>query len=475
MIIQPGNLARLVAFSEWFFLAYFLALNLVYLVLNLVSLVSIKRYMPTRALSDLPNDLGNLMPPVSILVPAYNEELTIVSTVKSLLQQEYPQFEILVINDGSTDNTLDVLRKGLDLVAFPEAYRVRLPTRPIKLVYRSLRFPNVRVIDKENGGKADSLNAGINCSRYPFFCNVDADTVLCRDSISRVMTSFTEDSRVVVSGGTVRIANGCKVTEGVLTEVGLPGNLLALFQAVEYLRAFLYARVGWSALNGLLVVSGAFGVFRKDVAVRVGGYRTDTLGEDMEIIVRIHRFARKEYADYRVVFVPDPVCWTEVPESLATLGRQRMRWHQGLAESLFKNAGLPFSFNGGVVGWVAYPFALVFDWLGPFIEVTGYILMTLFFAMGMINAATFWVFAFAAFSVGALLSLAGLWLEELSFSTYSRPKSLLILIVAAFLENLGYRQLNSIWRALGVFNWVTRRKSAWGNMARKASWVKTTR
>jgi cellulose synthase/poly-beta-1,6-N-acetylglucosamine synthase-like glycosyltransferase len=474
MMIQREDVAGLVEFSEWFFLVYFLALNLVYLILNLISLFSIKRYMPTKALEDMPYFLGSLMPPVSILVPAYNEEFTIVATIKSLLQQDYPEFEILVVNDGSTDKTLEVLQRGLGLVPFPEAYRVSLPTQPIKQIYRSTRYPNVRVIDKENGGKADSLNAAINSSRYPYFCSVDADTVLLKDSISRIVAPFTEDPNVVVSGGTVRIANGCKVTEGVLTQVSLPSNLLALFQVVEYLRAFLFGRVGWSELNGLLVVSGAFGVFRKDIAVKVGGYRTDTLGEDMEIIVRIHRILRAEDTEFRIVFLPDPVCWTEVPESLVSLGRQRMRWQQGLAESLFKNMGLLFTRNGGVAGWVAYPFAFLFDWLGPFVEVAGYVLMTLFYIFDFINFQTFWLFIFAAFSVGLLLSISGLWLEEMSFNTYTKPKFLFVLLLAAIFENLGYRQLNSLWRILGVLSWLMRRNKRWGEMTRKATWVRTT-
>lgn len=197
MFIQREDIEGFVEFSEWFFLSYFIALNAIYLILNFISLLSIKRYMPTKALDDVPYFLGDLMPPVSILVPAYNEELTIVATIKSLLQQDYPEYEILVINDGSTDKTLEVLQKGLGLVPFPEAYRVNLASKPIRQIYRSTRYPNVRVIDKENGGKADSLNAGINGSRYPFFCSVDADTVLLKDSISRVVAPFTEDPRVV--------------------------------------------------------------------------------------------------------------------------------------------------------------------------------------------------------------------------------------------------------------------------------------
>ncbi len=464
------NWQLVVEISQWFFLAYFLALNLGYLILNLASLVTLRPYIASRALESLPQISSGLQPPISLLVPAYNEEATIASSLRSMLQLNYPDYEIVVVNDGSRDNTLQVLKREFALQPFPEAYCERVAAKPVRGIYRSVTFPHLRVIDKENGGKADALNAGINASRFPLFCGVDADTVLQRDSLQRIVYPFLEDQRVVASGGTVRIANGCEVSGGYLTRIGLPRNLLALFQVVEYLRAFLFGRMGWSAIGGLLVISGAFGVFRKETVIEVGGYRTDTVGEDMELVVRMHRVLRRQRKAYRVVFLPDPVCWTEAPEDLRTLKNQRVRWQRGLGESLAGNFGLMFSRNGGVPGWISFPFMMLFEWLGPLLEVLGYVLMTLFFVLGMISWQIFAVFLFTAVGFGILLSVSGLLLEEISFSLYKKPRHLLWLLFAVVAENLGYRQLNSVWRLMGLFRWLFGGKGKWGEMKRKASW-----
>lgn len=469
MTISSPVWNQVIQFSEWFFLIYFLAMNTGYIVLNLLSIISLRRYLPSDALHDLPQVYSGLELPISILVPAYNEEATITPTIYSLLQLSYPILEIIIINDGSKDATLDTLKRDFSLLPFPEAYRIKLATKSIRCVYRSSTHPSVRVIDKENGGKADSLNAGINASRYPLFCNVDADTVLERDSLQRIVYPFLEDQRVVATGGTVRIANGCDVSGGFLVKVRLPTNLLALFQVVEYMRAFLFGRLGWSAIGGLLIISGAFGLFRKETVLLAGGFRVNTIGEDMELVVRIHRLLRKQKKPYRMVFLPDPVAWTEAPEDLRNLKNQRVRWQRGLTESLTSNFGLMFSRNGGVPGWVAFPFMMFFEWLGPLVELTGYILMVTFFWFGLISEYAFWMFIFATIGFGLLLSMSGLFLEEMSFHTYTRPRDLVWLLGAVVLENLGYRQLNSVWRLIGLFKWLAGSKSKWGEMTRIAT------
>jgi cellulose synthase/poly-beta-1,6-N-acetylglucosamine synthase-like glycosyltransferase len=463
---------QFVVFSEWFFLLYFVVNNGCYLVLNWISLFSLKAYMPKKVLEDLPHIYSGLEPPVSILIPAYNEQATIVTSIQSMLQLGYPLFEIVIVNDGSSDETLEVLKEAFGLLPFPEAYRERLKTKSVHGIYRSMRHPNLRVIDKENGGKADALNAAINASRYPLVCSVDADSILQRNSLQRIIYPFMEDQRVVAVGGTVRVANGCTVKNGFLTEIGLPGDVLALFQIVEYLRAFLFGRLGWSVLDGLLIISGAFGVFHKDTVLDVGGFRTDTVGEDMELVVRMHRLLRKQKKAYRMVFLPDPVSWTEVPEDLKTLKNQRIRWQRGLCESLFGNMGLLFSRNGGVAGWLAFPFMLIFECLGPMVEVTGYVLMAIFYWLDYISWPVYLIFIFAAIGLGLLLSLSTLLIEEMSFHIYGRPKQILSLLFAAVLENFGYRQLNSVWRLMGLFGWLFGKKHGWGHMNRKGSWQK---
>jgi cellulose synthase/poly-beta-1,6-N-acetylglucosamine synthase-like glycosyltransferase len=467
--------AILIEISQWFFLFYFAGLNLGYLALNVVSFFALSRYVRRSALKGLPVRDTGFEPPITIIVPAYNEEATIAASVRSLLQLDYPVFEIVVVNDGSRDRTLDVLKAEFDLIAFPEAFRDRLRVKPVGGVYRSLQHPQLRVIDKENGGKADALNAGVNASRYPLFCGLDADSVLQRDSLRLVVQPFLEDPRTVASGGIVRVANGCEVRGGFLVRAGLPSNLLALFQIVEYLRAFLFGRLGWVPLNALLIISGAFGVFHKETVIAAGGYRHSTIGEDMELVVRLHLWLRERRRAYRITFVPDPVCWTEAPEDRRVLRSQRMRWQRGLADSLMLNIRLLFHPRGGAVGWLAFPFMMLFELFGPLIEVAGYGLMTAAFFCGSLSWQSYAAFMLVAFGFGVLLSLAALLLEESAFRTYPKLSHLLTLFGVVLLENLGYRQLNAYWRLRAMIQWLGGKQAKWGEMTRTASWQSAAR
>lgn len=448
------------------FFSYFVLLNSGYLGLNLLALFALRRRNHEILLDQLPQVFSGHELPISVLVPAYNEEATISGSIRSLLQLSYPEFEVIVINDGSKDGTLDALVREFGLEPFPEAYYAQIRTAEVRSVWRSQRHPQLKVIDKANGGKADALNAGINAARYPLFCGIDADSVLERDSLQRVVGPFLRDSRVVATGGTVRVANGCTIEGGYLTRVGLPDSLLALFQVVEYLRAFLFGRLGWSAISGMLIISGAFGLFRKETVISVGGYRPNTIGEDMELVVRIHRELRARREAYRIKFLPDPVCWTESPEDLATLRNQRIRWQRGLSESLAANWRLMFLPNGGVPGWVAFPFMALFEWLGPLLELSGYVFMLVAFLTGSISWNAFAAFTFVAF---------GLLLEEMSFHMYPGKGQLAKLLAVAVIENFGYRQINSWWRLVGLYRWVFNTKSGWGAMKRSGAWQKLSK
>ena len=438
--------------------------------LDVVAAIHLRRYMEERSLNSLPHGYTGFEPQITLLVPAFNEEATIATTVKSLLQLRYSEFEIVVINDGSKDNTLDVLIKEFGLIPFPEAYDARLATKPIRTVYHAPAQPNLRVVDKDNGGKADSLNAGINISLYPLFCCIDADSILQRDSLRLAAQPFLDDPHTIACGGTVRVANGCEVKNGFLTKVGLPTNILALFQIVEYLRAFLFGRLGWSPINAMLIISGAFGLFHKDTVIGVGGYRHDTIGEDMELVVRLHRHMRLAGKPYRITFAPDPICWTEAPEDLTTLKNQRIRWQRGLCESLTNNLDLLFHPKGGAVGWLAFPFMALFEWLGPAIEVFGYVIVTIGFILGFVSFKVWLVLLVAAISLGILLSVSAFFLEEMSFHVYPKPQHVLLLLLGAILENFGYRQLNSLWKLIGLYRWMIGKKATWGAMTRTASW-----
>ncbi|MDH5640327.1 MAG: glycosyltransferase family 2 protein [Nitrospira sp.] len=455
---------------EWVFLLYLLGLTGGYLMLDIIAAVHLRGYMEERALASLPHGLTGFEPQISLLMPAYNEEATIAVSIRSLLQLSYSEFEIIVINDGSRDRTLDALISEFDLIPFPEAYDTRLDTKPIRAIYHSTTHPNLRVIDKENGGKADALNAGINLSRYPLFCGIDADSILQRDSLRLVVQPFLDDPHTVACGGTVRVANGCEVTNGFLTRVGLPTNPLALFQIVEYLRAFLFGRLGWSPINGMLIISGAFGLFHKDTVVNIGGYLHDTIGEDMELVVRLHRHLRLNGKPYRITFTPDPVCWTEAPEDLKTLRNQRIRWQRGLCESLTKHLALMYHPKGGAISWMAFPFMAIFEWLGPVVEVFGYIFVLVGFLVGFVSFKTWLSLLITAISLGVLLSVSAFFLEEMSFHVYPKLRHMFLLLLMAVLENFGYRQLNSYWKVVGIYQWAVGKKRVWGTMARTGNW-----
>ena len=451
-------------------LFYFFGVNAVYLTLSVLAAFSLHRNWQYRDISALPTAHSMMSPPISVLVPAYNEETTIVATVHSILQLSYAEFEVIVINDGSKDQTLEVLKEAFGLLPFPQAYRIQLQTQEVRAIYRSTRHPRLRVIDKVNGGKADSLNAGINASRYPLFCGVDADSILQRNSLQLVAQPFLRSPHMVATGGTVRAANGCNVQGGFLNSVDLPRNPWALLQVVEYLRAFLFGRLGWSRLNAMLIISGAFGLFKKEVVIEVGGYRTRTIGEDMELVVRIHHHMRSQGRPYKIEFVPDPVCWTEVPEDWKTLKNQRVRWQRGLSESLTLHWGLMFNRRGGWPGWLAFPYMAFFEWLGPIIELTGYFWTVYAYWAGWLSWPAFVLFLVLSIGLGVLLSIFGLLLEQLSFQMYPKLSQVYKLVGVAILENLGYRQLNAWWRVVGLYHWIRHKEGAWGEMKRKGTW-----
>jgi cellulose synthase/poly-beta-1,6-N-acetylglucosamine synthase-like glycosyltransferase len=460
--IGPGWVELL----SWLFVGYFAGLNAVYFTLNLVALRMIRREAAQNRLAAVPGYSAGLEPGISIIVPAYNEALTIAAAVRSMLQLDYPDFEIIVVNDGSKDNTLEVLVREFGLRRFPEAYRVLLSVQPVRGLYRSPEHPQLCVIDKANGGRSDAVNAGINASQRGLICLVDADSVLLRDSLRRLVRPFMQDPRVVACGGTVRISNGCRIVRGYLNEVDVPRNWLARMQVVEYLRSFLYGRLGWSLLNALPLISGAFGLFRRAEVVQAGGLSVGTIGEDMELVLRLHRLMRRQRRDYRIVFAPDAVCWTEAPESLRVLRSQRTRWQRGLMESLWANRQL---FGRGTIGTLAMPFMLFFEGLGPVLELLGYAMMAFLFLTGHIEWLAFTAFLLMAVGLGIMLSASALLLEEIAFRTYPRTRHLRQLLAAVLVENIGYRQLNTWWRIVGLWQWASRRKQTWGTMTRVGS------
>ena len=447
-------------------LGYFLLLNTFYLVLYAISFLEITSYSRKEIFSGFAELFtSNYAPPVSVIVPAYNEEATISASVRSFLSLQYPLFEVVVVNDGSKDGTIDVLREEFDLSESDQPVRLQLDTQPIKSVYASASERMV-VVDKENGGKADALNVGICAANYPLVCCIDADIILDEDTLLRLARPMIESSKVVAVGGIVRVANGCEVEAGRVVKIATPKQSIPNFQIVEYLRAFMAGRTGWAVMNALLIISGAFGMFRRQDFIEAGGYAHDTVGEDMEVVTRIHRTLHERGEDYRVAFVPDPVSWTEVPATLKVLRRQRDRWHRGLMDTLLRHRKMLLNPRYGAVGMLAMPYFFLFEFAGPVIEILGYLALVLGLALGYVYVEFAIAFFLAAVGLGVLLSVAAVLLEELRLNRYPSWSDIVKLTVYGVLENFGYRQLNTLWRAYAIVSFL-RNNQSWGAMERQ--------
>lgn len=459
---------RTIYLIDWVFLFFFVGLNTSYLILFGLSLAEIFLRARRRISADLDGSLRSYHThPVSIIAPAFNERLTIEGSVRALLALRYPEFEVVVVNDGSTDRTTQVMIEAFDLYEVHAIYQAIIPTRPVVTIYKSYKEPKLTLIEKINGGKADALNCGINAARFPLFCSIDADTLISPDALLRLALPFIDDpARTVATGGTVRVANGCTIRNGQVEGIGMPDKAVPAFQVVEYLRAFLFGRVGWNLLGGTLIISGAFGLFSRDAVLKVQGYRHDTVGEDMELVVRLHRQMREDQVPYRIVFVWDSTCYTEVPESLEQLGRQRDRWHRGLIDSIWRHRTMFFNPRYGVVGMVIFPFFAIFEMLGPIVELIGLVTVSISYLFGIVDTSFMLLFLTVSLFFGVLLSVATLALEEISFSVYPNWRDLLRMTMFGIFENFGYRQLTLYWRLRGMVNYF-RGVRAWGAMSRR--------
>lgn len=410
------------------------------------------------------------VPPVSILVPSYNEELTIIESVRSLLNLGYPSYEVIVINDGSKDATLQVLIDAFRLAPTTNySEQAGLEAMPIRGVYHNPRYPSLYVVDKENGGKADALNVGINVSHYPLVATIDADSLLEKDALIRLASVYMENPEETIAiGGNVRVANGCKIENGCVTEVSLPNKLLPMFQNIEYLKSFLAGRIGWSAMNGLIIVSGAFGLFRKDYLIKVDGYRDGFPGEDMNIIIKLHKHMLDHGLPYRIAYCPDAVCWTQAPESLRILQSQRKRWSRGNIKNIFKYSSMMFVPKYRAVGLLSMPYTLIFETLGPYLRLTGYMALLGYIALNMADYKMMLLIIGVSLLIEIVFSCGALLIEEIAFRRYPKFKDLVKMIFYSLLMTLGYNQINVYWKILGHLDYI-RNDDSWGVMVR-TSW-----
>lgn len=448
-----------------------LSIFLAYVLLAVFSAFTLRVYLRKNSYVDYNSIiLAPLTPSISVVAPAFNESKSIVENVRALLSLYYNNFEVIVVNDGSTDNSLSKVIEAYDLEKVNYFFDYRIPCQRIRGVYKSRNrsFHNLTVIDKINGGKADALNAGINVSHKQLICSIDVDSIMEPDALLKMVKPFLEetDRRVIGTGGVVRIANSCDIQGGQIKKIHLPKKFLARVQVLEYTRAFLMGRMAWSRLDGLLLISGALGMFDREVVINAGGYSIETVGEDMELVVRMRRYMSEKKEKYKVTYIPDPLCWTEVPSSLRILGRQRNRWTRGTVETLFTHRKIFFRPKYGIFGMLGYPYWFFFEWMAPVIE----FFALLFFIIYAIFGSPNWPFVILLFTFvytfAVSLSIWAVLFEEMTFHKYERKRDVLKLIGTAFLEPFFYHPLTVLWAIKGNWDYI-RGKKGWGKMDRE--------
>jgi hypothetical protein len=449
---------------------YALGIMSSYVILAVISLMEMNKYMQRSKGINYRSILSSpLAPKVSLIAPAYNESLSIIDNIKSLLAIHYSKFEVIIVNDGSKDDSIEKVVQYFDLEKVDPVLEDELDHKPIRGIYKSKNrsYKKLTVVDKDNGGKADALNAGINVASNELVACIDVDCVIESDAILKMVKPFLDQNRheVIATGGVVRIANSCVVEDGRLIKAKLPTNLLARFQVLEYIRAFLLGRMAWGRLNGLLLISGAFGMFKKEVAIKCGGYNHNTVGEDMELVVRMRKWMTLQKRKYRIAYIPDPLCWTEAPSTSKILSRQRNRWTRGTYETLKFHKELFFNPKFGVMGMVSYPFWFFFEWLAPFIETIGLLYFLFLVIMGMINWSFFLLMLGLVYSFAICLSLVAILSEEVSFFKYARKSDFYKMVLTAIIEPIIYHPRTVWWALQGNLDLIKGKKS-WGEMNR---------
>jgi cellulose synthase/poly-beta-1,6-N-acetylglucosamine synthase-like glycosyltransferase len=449
---------KLILVIEAAFFCYFIASSALYLWTAIHALRTLPRCVKRHKANPLKIFHSRFEKPVSVIIPAFNESGNLVATVRSVLRFDYPEYEVIVVNDGSTDDTLTLLLDAFALQLSMEPYRLNfLPTGVVRGIYKSRTYPKLRVVDKENAGKSDALNVGINVANYPLLLCVDGDSYYVPETLTVMSEPFLRDPHTVISGAVIGVSNGCEFRDGALVRVCLGHNPIVIFQVLEYLRAFLQSRLTWAGINALDTVSGALGMFRKDVVIEAGGFRTDIMGEDTELTIRVHHFMRAQRRPYRIAFTPYPVCWTMVPETLSALWKQRVRWHRSLGEVVAIHRRLLFHNDGGAIGWLTFPVLALFEWLSPLVVLFGIGFGIDAFFLGVLSIWSQIVLALLFLSLASLVSVTAVLLDVISFGTYGFNE-VLRLMFFLILENFGYRQFGMLANLAGLFRWMFYRR-----------------
>lgn len=458
---------------HYFFLIFSVSAITSYILLGIISAIETRSYMKKNSFVNYKEILSSpFSPSISIIAPAYNESLNIVENVRSLLSSHYVNYDVIIVNDGSKDDSLDKLIKAYDLIQIDIPINEQIKTKPLRGgVYKSTNpaFDKLIVVDKENGGKADALNMGLNISKNKYVASIDVDCLLLEDALQKLIKPFLEitDQKVIAAGGVIRIANSCTIKDGKLLEINFPNKWLEQGQILEYLRAFLLGRMAWSRLNGLLVISGAFGLFDKKIAIEVGGYDTNTVGEDMEIIVRMRRHMQEINQKYKVAYIPDPLCWTEAPDNYKTFISQRNRWTRGTIETLKKHKKIGFNKKYFSLGLLSYPYWFIFERMAPIVEVAGLIYFGILIFFDYVRWDYSLSFILLAYSFSVLFSIVAIISEELTYNQYKAKKIGIKLIIISFLEPIVNHPFILYAAIKGNIEYYFYKKIEWGTMTRK--------
>ncbi len=453
--IDNPTAALIVLIVEVLLFSYFLVVNAVYLGTALVAFVRLPRLVRLLRADPLRDLTPASLPGVSVLVPAYNEERHILRTVESLLNQDYPNFEVIVVDDGSTDATVDVLIERYGLALSSEIHPIAIPAVPVRATYRSSSERRFRILVKDNGGKGDALNAGINVAGNRLIFACDGDSVYTKDALKKMVEPFVDDSKTVGVGSSIGVSNDCLLDYDPIVRKRLSKNWLVRFQVLDYLNAFLSSRVGWARCNALTIVSGASGLWRKDVLIEAGGFRTDTKWEDLEMTIRVHHMLRKKRRAYRIRYTPFSICWTDVPDRVTSLWNQRVGWHRHVSECMSLHRRLLFSRYAGVVGWVMLPYLMLAEWLSPLVVLFGLLFGLVAAYFGFLGYFSQVVLFALVLALGVLTSCCALLLDELTFDTYPLPDALRLLLCTFFVV-LGFRPLVTLANLAGFWRWATR-------------------
>ena len=440
-----------------------------YLILGIFSALALRKYLRKNSYINYNSlVLSPLSPRISIIAPAFNESKSIIDNIRTLLSLYYNNFEVIIVNDGSTDDTFLKVREAFELVRVNYYFDYRIPCERIRGVYKSENpsYTRLTLIDKNNGGKADSLNAGINISRSELIVTIDSDSIIESDSILKLVKPFLEekDSQVIGTGGVIRIINSCEIERGHIREINLPGKLLPRLQVLEYTRAFLLGRMAWSHLDGLMLISGAMGMFDRETVINSGGYSTSTVGEDMELVLRMRRYKAEKEEKYEVTYIPDPLCWTEVPSDLRSLRKQRTRWTRGLVESLWKHRKIMMNPKYGRLGLLGYPYWFLIEWLSPLIAFAGMLYTVYLAIIGQLNLPFFLLLFIFVYTFAVSLSVWAVLFEEITFHKYRKKRDVLRLLASSLAEPFFY-PVHAYYAVRGNLE-AMRGKKSWGKATR---------